>query len=287
MEMIYSSTEQICTLTGIFVAQLICAVAIMLLLKFAFKVRWQICVCFSIMFGALLPWAMHVFGISPLGGRLPRGGGSKIFFLTNLVIGAICLMTLIIQLFRWIFSGGEDSNVNAAERERTLRMVEEGKITAEESAELLEAMGRSNAMRGQDRFTRLDVLVLFGVAMVILGFFLPWVHIRMQLDNTSSPLMPGLFGLISGYQAGYHTGAIGWAVFVVGLLMALPVFITPRDFLYKISMLQIFIVLIGVALTVRLLIGAWGNMGAGLWVCLVGFVVTLVGAATKFRRLAA
>ena len=60
-----------------------------------------------------------------------------------------------------------------SERARILRMIEEGKISSEEGSDLLEAMGRSSAMQGQDRFSRLDMAILCGVALVVVGFFLP------------------------------------------------------------------------------------------------------------------
>jgi len=178
-------------------------------------------------------------------------------------------------LSKWLNNGSSD---DIAERRRIMEMVEAGKISSDEGKELLDALGRSSAMRGEEKFSRADVVMLAAVALVILGFFLPWAHIR-----TTTPL----FGRISGYQSGYHAGALGWAVFIIALLSAVPVFVTPKGFLYKISMLQIFLTLVGSVLVISLLVRVSDHLGVGIVVCLVGFMVGLVASRAKFKHLAA
>jgi hypothetical protein len=97
----------------------------------------------------------------------------------------------------------------------------------------------------------------------------------------------GPFGQVTGYQAGYHGGAMGWAVLIIVIASAIPIFITPKNFLYKISMLQIFLILIGTILVISILVQAGGKLGPGLIFCLAGFVVELFGCGVKFRKLAA
>lgn len=181
-------------------------------------------------------------------------------------------------LFRWASSGDGAGDV---ERKRILEMVEAGKMSSEEGTELLNAMGRSSALRGQEKFSRADIVMLVGAALVILGFFLPWMYVNWTKQ------MPGSFPQVSGYQAGSHVGAIGWAVLIMAILSAVPVFVTPKDFLYKISMLQIFLILIGLVLVISVLVRAGHNLGAGLIICVAGFVIELCASAAKFKRLAA
>jgi MFS family permease len=161
-----------------------------------------------------------------------------------------------------------------------MEMIEAGKIGTEEGSELLDAMGRSSALRGAEKFSRTDIVMLVGAAMVILGFFLPWAYVPAGrvLD---------IFGRATAYQAGYHVRAIGWAVFIIAILSAVPVFVTPRNFLYKISMLQIFLILVGLVLVVSVLIRVGENVGAGLIFCLVGFIVELLSSGAKLKSLAA
>lgn len=61
------------------------------------------------------------------------------------------------------------------ERERILKMVEEGKITAADSATLLASLGVAQQADAQGAaMTPARKLVCAGAALVVLGFFLPW-----------------------------------------------------------------------------------------------------------------
>lgn len=250
---------------------LVCFVVVLLLLRFAAKLKWLTSICVAV----LISTVFLIIGLQILlpGGRLGVGG---VFF----VPAAISVLVLAIQFFCWLFSPPSNAKVNVVERNRILKMVEDGKISTEEGTELLEAMGRSTALQGQDKFSRSDIAVLCGVALVVLGFFLPWAYVTMRG-------MSGVFGRVSAYQAGYHAGAIGWAVFIIAVLSAVPVFVTPRNFLYKISMLQIFLILLGLVLVVSVLVRAGDNLGAGLIFCLVGFIVELLSSGAKLKSLAA
>jgi hypothetical protein len=196
-----------------------------------------------------------------------------------LLPAAVCSIIMVIQLYCWIVSS-DNTSVNTAERDRILKMVEEGKISTEEGTELLDAIGRSSALRGEEKFSRLDMMMLAGVALVVLGFFLPWVYIRIGQ-------MPGPFGQVSGYQAGYHAKAMGWSILTIAIASAIPIFITPKNYLYKISMLQIFLILIGIALVVSILVQVGNKLGVGLIFCLAGFIIEILAAVAKFKKLAA
>ena len=250
------------------VGNLACFVIILLVLRFVAKLKWLTAICLSVFAVTIL----FIWGIRFLAGP----GRLGIVFLLP---ATVCAVIMIIQFFLWIISS-DNTSVNTAERDRILKMVEEGKINTEEGTELLDAMGRSSALRGEEKFSRVDMVMLIGVSLVVLGFFLPWVYIRMQG-------MPGPFGHVSGYQAGYHAKAMGWAVLIIVIASAIPIFITPQNFLYKISMLQIFLILIGTTLVISILVQAGGKLGPGLIFCLVGFVVELFGCGVKFRKLAA
>jgi hypothetical protein len=252
---------------------LICSAVVLLILRFAAKLSWPIAFVIALVAGLILAF---------FGTRMTRAGtGAHASFMVGLGflvwLGA-CVGIIIAYFFRWIANSGDSAVVNTTERARILKMVEDGKISSEEGSELLDAMGRSSALQGQDKFSRLDVVMLCGIALVVLGFFLPWAYFL--------PQMPGLFGG-SSYQdqAGYDVSAIGWAVLIVAVASAIPIFITPRGFLYKISMLQIFLVLIGLVLVVSILVRAGDRLGVGLILCLIGFLVELVGSASKLIRL--
>jgi len=169
-------------------------------------------------------------------------------------------LILVITFFRWVLATGtEQAHVNTAERSRILKMVEDGKVSSEEGAELLDAMGRSNALRAQDTFSRFDIAMLVGLAMVIV------TQVLME----------------------YRTGYSDWIVLLIGVLSAVSVFVTPSNFLYKISMLQIFLTSLGLALVISTIIRAASYVYPELILCLIGFVVALISSAVKLKRLTA
>lgn len=232
----------------------------LLVLRYIAKLNWLTAICLSV-------FAATIFSILAL--RISHGPNPMIGPIF-LLPGAVCGIIMFIQFFRWVISSSDNVSVNTAERDRILKMVEEGKINTEEGTELLDAMGRSSALRGEEKFSRVDMIMLIGAALVVLGFFLPWVYIRRGI-----------------YQSGPNVGAIGWAVLIVGIASVIPVFVTPKNLLYKISMLQIFLNLIGIALVVSLLVQVGGKLGAGLIFCLAGFIVEILAAVVKFKKLAA
>jgi hypothetical protein len=251
-------------------------VAILLTLMFVVKMNWLTKLCIIV----ILASTLMLFNLA--GFRAPvflRWGKMFVFIFLLLDIAAITI--LLVQFFRWLFTTASgQASVNPAERNRILKMVEEGKINSDEAKELLDAMGKSSALRGEDRFSRIDFLMLASVSLVVLGFFLPWNYINM-------PDMMNAFGRIRGYQAGYDAGAIGWALFSIAIASAVPVFITPRNFLYKISMLQIFLTIIGIVLAISLMILIGGHIGAGIILCLIGFILALTASIAKLKTLAA
>jgi len=241
---------------------LACFVIVLLLLRFLAKVSWLTSIAISIL-ATTIP---SIFGIR----MLDHAEGVRIETGFVLLLAPVAgVLILVIQFFRWLLTTeAVQANVNTAERDRILKMVEEGKINTEEGSELLGAMGRSSALQGQDAFSRLDIAMLIGVALVILGFFLPWAYLGNRM-----------------YQAGHHRGPIGWAILIAAVLSAVPIFVTPKELLYKISMLQIFLILVGLALVIKEL--SVGADQVGTILCLAGFIVAFLGSVVKLKSLAA
>jgi hypothetical protein len=210
---------------------------------------------------------------------LRASGPNPPLLLVLVLCGMIVFLLVwgINTFFSWLSS---TNSANVLEREKIVQMIGSGKLTSSEGTELLEAMGQSSALGAEQKFSRQDIVMLVGCAIVVLGFFLPWTNVRIS--------MPGLMDSgVHGYQAGYHVGATGWAVLVIATASAIPVFVSPRNFLYKMSMLQLLLVLLGVALTISVMVNAGSNMLAGIVMCLIGFVIEAIASCAKFRQLAA
>lgn len=257
------------------IGPVVCFVVLLLILKFATRLKTLTAVCLAGLLAGL--------AATMLTRRLPTPSGRAKSWLLLLLPAVVCAGILIAQFLVWLFSKvSPDSSVSTPERRRILQMLEEGKITAQEGSELLDAMGRSSALRGAEKFTRLDLAMLAGVSLVVLGFFLPWARVGITVHNQSA-----IFRSVDAYQAGYHTGALGWAVFIIGIISAIPIFITPKNLLYKISMLQIFLTLVGLVLVISILARVSGHSLPGLIFCLAGFLVELLASAAKLKKLAA
>jgi len=246
------------------ITSILLSILIPLVLRFTAKASWLTSIAASVVVATIT----SILGIR----MLDHAPGSRVavgpVFLLPAAAG---ILILLVKFFRWLLTTETvQANVNTAERNRILKMVEDGKVSTDEGAELLNAMGRSSALQGQDTFSRLDIAMLVGVALVILGFFLPWAYFGRGM-----------------YQAGHHRGPIGWAVLIIAILSAVPIFVTPKDLLYKISMLQIFLILVGLALMIKELIVINENLGAGLIFCAAGFVVALLSSVVKLKSLAA
>lgn len=232
--------------------------------RFGFKFKWLKSALVS---AVITSFASILMGFISEGMRIFRYGDFYLYIVMPfLPLAVIMIIRDIGPFFRNMECG---TDINPEERKHTLDMVQDGRITPEEGAELLDALGRSNAMMGQDKFSRLDAYILAGISIAVLGFFLPWSIIAYGVS-----------------QSGQHFKAEGWAVLIIAVLAAIPVFVTPKDFLYKISMLQIFLLLLDEALVISLLLRIL-KIGAGLPMCLIGITLALMGCVGKFKKLTA
>ena len=268
----------------LFIGQLIILLVVYIILRSRTRLKLLTSLCLSVLAVTALTLFLLVFRLERHI-RLSRADLEE-YVAATLILAVPFMLILFIQfLVPFLKEIGKASKAAGPgpERARILRMIEDGKITTDEGSDLLEAMGRSSALRGQDTFSRLDIAILIGVALVFMGFFMPWVHIR---NAPKLQGMPDIFAQGSMYQAGYHVGALGWTIFVIALLSAVPVFLTPKSLLYKISILHLFLTLIGLLLAFSTLLRTGSSMGAGIVICTVGFTIELIASGAKFKQLA-
>ena len=77
-----------------------------------------------------------------------------------------------------------------------LALVESGKITAEDGAELLSALGHSyaagTARSDEGRISGNQRAMLLGAGLLLVGFFLPWLHVKLdqQMRGIMENLLP-------------------------------------------------------------------------------------------------
>jgi len=143
-----------------------------------------------------------------------------------------------------------------------LQMVADGKVSAEDAEQLLKAVGHDRRPGDGLPVGRSEMASIAGAMAVVVGFMLPWAHVRT--------------GLIRGYQAGHNSGFLGCFILALGLLPALLVCIPALDRHLRQGMLRFVVSATGVAFVFSLLVR--GPNGIGLWVCLAGFAVQILSA---------
>jgi hypothetical protein len=132
---------------------------------------------------------------------------------SGLAVFAVEIMALLAYPLMMDSRSGAASSASAetadnltVEREKVLAMLEAGKITAEESAELLSALGSTlrEPGRAQTQLLPAQRTMLIGAALVLVGFFMPWFSVNLgeemqrlsgqiqQQMNQFSQQMPGM-----------------------------------------------------------------------------------------------
>ena len=183
------------------------------------------------------------------------------------------------------------------EREKVLQLLEAGKINADESAELLNALGQSVPSRpppaSEMELSSQRKIVLLGAALLLLGFFLPWFSVNpaavinemaakfQQGMNQVNLSIPGGTLSLPGATVQVHAGdvahGLGWWILALGIGAAvLPFFATNLK-----AQLQKKVILaalaIGVFLLVYLLSNNFRFVSIGVILALAGYALEIVG----------
>lgn len=188
----------------------------------------------------------------------------------------------------------------SAEREKVLQLLEVGKITADESAELLNALGQSVPPRppsaAEIEMSPQRKIVLLGAALLLIGFFLPWFKVNLgqamneaasQMNQMMTGMMPGneipqmnipkTSGAVQVVQAGNIPHGLGWWILALGIGAAvLPFFATTLK-----SGMQKKVILaalaVGAFLLIYLLSDTLRYVSIGVVLAVAGYVLEFIG----------
>jgi hypothetical protein len=195
----------------------------------------------------------------------------------------------------------------SAEREKILSMLEAGKLTPEESAELLQALGDSSRapMPRQVPLTGGQRLMLIGAALVALGFFLPWFVInpgqevgrvmqQMQHLNIAvdSPFGSGKLEMPEGFpfgdgqlktptmtlSGGDIQRGLGWATLLLALAAAFIPYVATTLDTATARTVRLLCLSIGGLIVVYLVTQNLRFVGVGLMIAVGGYVLEIAGA---------
>lgn len=195
---------------------------------------------------------------------------------------------------------------SAGERGKVLAMLDAGKITAAESAELLNALAGSGSATPApaERGANMPLgrqLLLAGGALVLVGFFLPWFsfspgqemqnlmgqmggmglmpngqQFRQQVEQMTPPTVQ-----VSGGDIGH---GLGWLVLVLGLGTAVLPYFLPSLAEELWRRIAFFTLGVGGIVLVYLLHDSIHLAGIGIVVVLVGYVAEAAGVLQTGRR---
>ena len=197
------------------------------------------------------------------------------------------------------------------ERERVLRLLEQGKVTAEDAAELLAALAATVAPPAPvstiEPWTAARKLSLVGASIVLIGFFLPWYTINPgrevakltnamncadAADDRERQQMSGAtrrcrrcrtrgwlhlrrMAATSAFAGGDVQHGLGWLALVLGLATAgIPYVVTglSRDARGKLSLAT---GTLGAIIVIYLITARPSLVAVGLPLTLIGFAVEL------------
>lgn len=199
----------------------------------------------------------------------------------------------------------------SAEREKILSMLEAGKLTPEESADLLQALGESSrAPSRQVPLTGHQRLMLIGAALVALGFFLPWFVISPTketsrlLQQMQSSMRLSVDGLPQGTTGPFHldltpsTGdvsvsggdiwrGLGWATLALALTAALLPYVAATLDAQTARTIRLLCLSIGAFIIFYLLTQNLRFIGVGLVIAVAGYAIEITGAVRERRTVTA
>ncbi len=218
----------------------------------------------------LAPLSLHILGLSTM-----RERGEWVLYLipwAALTAVAVALAALLVRAV--VRSGaamdavpGEGPAPAQEDRRTVMRMLAEGRLSSEEAAQLIEALGGAGTPGDRLPLSGPALASLAAGIAIALGFVLPWARVRI--------------GGMQGYQAGTDVGFLGWLILLLGLLPALLACVPALDACLRQAMLRLLLACTGLAFAVSLaarLFGGRNVPGIGLILILLGFGVQFFSA---------
>jgi hypothetical protein len=274
-------------------------------------------------------WVRWVIGRMTSEERLPGRPGIRAWFCaSNVIVGllvvalawygfgaspvvssvAIAALLAAYPLLRSESSAAMAADDLSAERQRIMAMLETGKLTSEQCAELLRALGESSrkAESRQMPAGGNQRLMLLGAALVGFGFFLPWFVINPSSDldritnhwqlNANFPFSgtratpgpeqaPAMFpqsGDIS-ISGGDIQRGLGWVTLALALTAALLPYVASTLDAATARTVRLLCLGSGGFIVLYLVTTSFGFVSIGLIIAIGGYVLEAAGALRERR----
>jgi hypothetical protein len=191
----------------------------------------------------------------------------------------------------------------SAEREKIVSMLEAGKLTPDESAELLQALSETSRaqVRRPVNLTAGQRMMLIGAALVALGFFLPWFVInpgkeasrmmsQMKIslessfvgDDLAMPSPQINTGSVS-ISGGDIQKGLGWMVLLLAGSAALIPYLATRLDEATVRTIRMLCLGVGSLIVLYLLTKNIRFVGIGLVIAVSGYILEIVGVVRESR----
>jgi hypothetical protein len=225
------------------------------------------------------------FGVSPL--------------LTAVIVTALLAANPVLRM-----EAGPRSSVPVAddlstEREKIISMLEAGKLTPDESAELLEALGQTSRAHQPVKLTSSQRLMLIGAALVVIGFFLPWfvfnpgkIASSMMMNvAVESPFVGSDFRLVTpkmntpnvSISGGDIQKGLGWMALLLAGAAALIPYLSTRLDEATLRTIRVLCLGVGTLIVLYLLTNNIRFVGIGLIIAVGGYLLEIVGVIRESR----
>jgi hypothetical protein len=190
------------------------------------------------------------------------------------------------------------------EREKIVSMLEAGKLTPDESAELLQALSETSRAQAERpvALTASQRLILIGASLVVFGFFLPWFvfnpgkeagKVMDQVKVAFGPTFeehgvpfpyPKLQTENVTMSGGEIQRGLGWGALLLAGAAALLPYITKRLDQETIRTIRILCLGVGGLIVVYLLTQNIRYVGVGLVIAVSGYILEIVGVMRESVR---
>jgi hypothetical protein len=183
----------------------------------------------------------------------------------------------------------------STEREKVLQLLEQGKITANESADLLSALGASLHIPSSATVaTPSRRLIWIGTALVFFGFFMPWFTMNPGMEVNRMATQMRLSGPqeMQGFQLSTHSFStigpdvqhgLGWMVLLTAIAVSALPYFAPEMKLKTRHLIALVGLGVGLMVMLSLLTQNLRFAGIGILFCLAGYAVCILGAAQEWR----
>jgi hypothetical protein len=189
-------------------------------------------------------------------------------------------------------------------------MLEQGKITANESAELLNALAAGARKPAPATVpSRSRRLMWVGAALVLVGFFLPWFKFNagamvnklfgqmqqtMPAGNIGMNVGPhslqsngnGMFGGLEMEVSGANIEhGLGWLVLAAVIAATALPYVVPDMSGKKLHFISGMCLFVGLLVLLNTLKNGlqWGSIGIGIILCLAGYGASIMGAVHEWK----